>query len=188
MLERLGRSFWWSWRATEGTSYIAVEQTAGSPSLAATAQCECSMPKLKEDVMRPTIGTLVITLAVGAVLGTMGNHIVAAQQASERRTVLLTSDLAGIDGYELRMWRTDIGPGVVGAKHYHPGTECIYVLEGALDLEKQGEASAHLKAGDAHCVPPKTVLVPRNASSTEPYKSLIVMIAPKGQPLAVPVK
>jgi hypothetical protein len=32
------------------------------------------------------------------------------------------------------------------------------------------------------------VLVPRNASSTEPYQSLVVMIAPKGQPIAVPVK
>jgi quercetin dioxygenase-like cupin family protein len=86
------------------------------------------------------------------------------------------------------MWRTDIGPGVVGAKHYHPGTECIYVLEGALNLEKEGEAPAHLKAGEAHCVAPRTVLVPRNASNTEPYKSLVVMIAPKGQPLAVPAK
>jgi quercetin dioxygenase-like cupin family protein len=85
------------------------------------------------------------------------------------------------------MWRTDIGPGGAGAKHYHPGTECVYVLEGALNLEEAG-ASVQLKAGDAHCVPPKTVLVPRNASSSAPYKSLVVMIAPKGQPLAVPVK
>jgi quercetin dioxygenase-like cupin family protein len=138
--------------------------------------------------MKRTIGMLATTLVVGVVLGAMGSHIVAAQQGSEKRTVLLTSDLAGIEGYEVRMWRTDIGPGVVGAKHYHPGTECIYVLEGALNLEKPGAEPAHLKAGDAHCVPPKTVLVPRNASNTEPYKSLIVMIAPKGQELAVPVK
>ena len=82
---------------------------------------------------------------------------------------------------------TDIGPGGAGAKHYHPGTECIYVLEGALSLEDAGQA-VQLKAGDAHCVTPKTVLVPRNASSTAPYKSLVVMIAPKGQPLAVPVR
>jgi quercetin dioxygenase-like cupin family protein len=68
-----------------------------------------------------------------------------------------------------------------------PGTECIYVLEGALNLE-EGGTSVQLKAGDAHCVPPRTVLVPRNASGTAPYKSLVVMIAPKGQPLAVPVK
>src|SRR5919202_4857156 len=111
--------------------------------------------------MKPTIGILVITLTVGAALGVIGSHIIAAQQESERRTVLLTTDLVGMEGYELRMWRTDIGPGVVGAKHYHPGTECIYVLEGALILEKEGEAPAHLKAGEAHCVPPKQVLTPR---------------------------
>jgi quercetin dioxygenase-like cupin family protein len=118
----------------------------------------------------------------------MGSHIIAAQQESERRTVLLTTALVAIEGYELRMWRTDIGPGVVGAKHYHLGTECIYVLEGALNLEKVGEGTVHLKAGEAHCVPPRTVLVPPNASHTEPYKSLVVMIAPKGQPLAEPVQ
>ncbi len=117
----------------------------------------------------------------------MGSRMVAAQQGSESRTVLLTKDLVGIEGHEVRMWRTDIGPGGAGAKHYHPGTECVFVLEGALNLE-EGGASVQLKAGDAHCIPPKTVLVPRNASSTAPYKSLVVMIAPKGQPLAVPVK
>ena len=95
----------------------------------------------------------------------------------------MTKDLAGIEGHEVRMWRTDIGPGGVGAKHYHPGTECVYVLEGTLSLEEAG-APVQLKAGDAHCVPPKTVLVPRNTSSTAPYKSLVVMITPKGQPLA----
>ena len=110
-----------------------------------------------------------------------------AQQGTESRAVLLTADLVGIDGHEVRMWRTDIGPGGAGAKHCHPGTECIYVLEGALTLDESGRA-VQLKAGDAHCVPPRTVLVPRNGSSTAPYKSLVVMIAPKGQPLAVPVK
>jgi quercetin dioxygenase-like cupin family protein len=131
-------------------------------------------------------------LAVGvialAVAGGMGSGAAVAQQQSEKRTVLLQTDLVGTEGYELRMWRTDIGPGVAGAKHYHPGTECIYVLQGQMDLEKVGQETIHLKPGEAHCVPPKTVLIPRNASSTEPYQSLVVMIAPKGQPIAVPVK
>ena len=138
--------------------------------------------------MKPRVGILVVTLAAGGALGALGSHVVSGQQASEQRSVLVTSDLKGIDGYEVRIWRTNIAPGVVGAKHYHPGTECIYVLEGALNLETEGSSPAHLKAGDAHCVPPSTVLVPRNASTTEPYKSLVVMIAPKGQPIAVPVK
>jgi len=137
--------------------------------------------------MKHHVAILITTLAVGAALGAIGSRIVAAQQESESRTVLLTKDLVGIEGYEVRMWRTDIGPGVAGAKHYHPGTECTYVLEGALNLE-EGGTPVRLKAGEAHCVAPRTVLVPRNASSTAPYKSLVVMIAPKGQPLAVPVK
>ena len=138
--------------------------------------------------MNANARTLAIGLTLGAASASMGVHIVNAQHPAENRTVLLTTDLKGIEGQEVRMWRTDIPPGVVGAKHYHPGTECIYVLEGALDLEKVGETTVHLKAGEAHCVPPKTVLIPRNASNTAPYKSLVVMIAPKGQPLAVPVK
>ena len=138
--------------------------------------------------MNANARVLAIALAVGAAFGGVGVHILSAQQPTETRTALLTSDLKGIAGHEVRMWRTDIPPGVVGAKHYHPGTECIYVLEGALDLEKVGETTVRLKAGEAHCVPPKTVLIPRNASNTAPYKSLVVMIAPKGQPLAVPMK
>jgi quercetin dioxygenase-like cupin family protein len=137
--------------------------------------------------MNTRVGIAAVALVAGT-LGALGSHIVAAQQPSENRMVLVTSDLKGIDGYEVRIWRTDIPAAVVGAKHYHPGTECIYVLEGALNLEKEGEPTAHLRAGDAHCVPPRTVLVPRNASTTEPYKSLVIMIAPKGQPIAVPAK
>ena len=139
--------------------------------------------------MKRRLGVLVITLAMGAALGVMGSYIVTAQQGSESRKVLVANDLVGPEGYEVRIWRTDIPPGVVGAKHYHPGTECIYALEGALNLaEGEPPSTVHIKAGEAHCVAPKTVLVPRNASNTEPYKSLVVMIAPKGQPMAVPVK
>lgn len=138
--------------------------------------------------MRRVAWVAVVSMLFGAVAGAIGVHTLGAQQESERRTVLVTADLVGIDGYEVRIWRTDIGPGVVGAKHYHPGTECNYVLEGTLILEKEAESPVTLKAGNAHCARPRQVLVPRNASQTEPYKSVVMMIAPKGQPLAIPVK
>jgi quercetin dioxygenase-like cupin family protein len=138
--------------------------------------------------MKLTVGSLVITLAVGVVLGAMGSHRLVAQQESVRWTVLLTTDLVGIAGYELRMVRAEVGPGVVGAKHPHAGTECFYVMEGVLTLDKEGEAPAHLKAGEAHCIPPGTVSASRNASTAEPYKSLLVIIAPKGPPPAGSVR
>src|SRR3989475_5766111 len=135
--------------------------------------------------MRQITLMLAAAMILGAAAGAIGVRTLGAQQEAEKRTVLVTTDLVDVQGYEVRMWRTDIGPGVVGAKHYHPGTECNYVLEGTLILEKDGE-SITLKSGDAHCARPRQVLVPRNASQTEPYKSVTVMIAPKGQPLAVP--
>lgn len=138
--------------------------------------------------MKLSVGIGASTLAAVAALGAIGSSIVVAQQQSEKRTALLRTDLAGAEGYELHMWRTDIAPGVVGTKHYHPGTECIYVLQGNMNLEKVGQETIPLKPGDAHCVKPRMILVPRNASSTEPYQSLVVMIAPKGEPIAVPVK
>jgi quercetin dioxygenase-like cupin family protein len=93
--------------------------------------------------MKLKIGTFVTALALGTVLGVIGTRVLSAHQESENRTMLLTADLIGIEGYEVRMWLTDIGPGVVGAKHYHPGTECVYILEGALNLE-EGQNEAHL--------------------------------------------
>jgi len=53
--------------------------------------------------MKHTASILVATLAVGAALGAMGSRIVAAQQGSESRTVLLTKDLVGIERHEVRM-------------------------------------------------------------------------------------
>jgi len=138
--------------------------------------------------MHRTASILCLGMITGAVLGVIGAPTLRAQQPAESRKVLVTQDLEGIDGYEIRIWRTHIGPGVIGQKHYHPGTECNYVLAGTLVLEKGGEQPVTLKAGDAQCARPRQVLVPKNASTTEPYESVVVMIAPKGQPLAVPVK
>jgi len=134
--------------------------------------------------------TIVAGLAMccGIGVGLFGHGMLGAQQTTERRTVILTTDLEGMQGKELRIWRTEIGPGVVGTKHYHPGIECNYVLEGSLILEREGEAPVTMNAGDAQCARPRQVLVPRNASTTAPYKSVVFLIAEKGQPLAIPVK
>ena len=55
--------------------------------------------------MKHNVAIFVTTLAVGAALGAIGSRIVAAQQGSESRTVLLTKDLVGIEGHEVRMWQ-----------------------------------------------------------------------------------
>ena len=95
--------------------------------------------------MRRMVLMLTVAAMLGAAAGAFGVRALSAEQEAEKRTVLVTTDLADIPGYEVRIWRTDIGPGVVGAKHYHPGTECNYVVEGSLLLEKEGESPVNLK-------------------------------------------
>ena len=127
--------------------------------------------------MNLTVRSLVVALVVGGALGAVGNHLFAQQRT---RTVLLKTDLVGIAGYELQMVRHERGPSDVGAKHPHRGTECFYVIEGAMVLDKEGQPPADIKAGAAHCVPPGTVMASRNASTSDPLKVVTITINPKG--------
>jgi quercetin dioxygenase-like cupin family protein len=64
----------------------------------------------------------------------------------------------------------------------------VYVLQGAGVLEEEGKAPLSVKAGEVFSPPFKQVHNFKNASQTEPVKVLVVLVAPKGQPLAIPVQ
>ena len=111
-----------------------------------------------------------------------------AQQEPVKRTVLFRSDLEGIEGKEAVVFLAELAPGAVGAKHYHPGTEFFYVLEGAFAHEPEGRHAHTMKVGEAASNPYKSVHTVKNPSTTERTKVLGFLIADKGQPLVVPVK
>ena len=137
--------------------------------------------------MKRTAGMLVVALAVGFVLGGVSSQRLNAQQEPVKRTVLFKSDLEGTEGKEAVLFLAELAPGAVGGKHYHPGTELFYVLEGAFTHEPEGKPAVTLKAGEAGYNPNKNVHYVKNASMTERAKVLGFLIADKGQPLAVPV-
>ena len=138
--------------------------------------------------MKRTAVMLALTLAVGIVVGMIGNHVLNAQQVAATRTVLLKTDLAGLEGKEALMLTVAGGPGFVGGKHYHPGYEFAYVLEGSLILEVEGKPPATFKTGDTFHIPPKVVHSGKNASTTAPYKVLVFGLFEKGQPDTTPVQ
>jgi quercetin dioxygenase-like cupin family protein len=139
-------------------------------------------------LMKRTVVMLPLTLAVGIALGMVGSHVLNAQQEPVKRTVLVKSDLEGIEGKEAVLFLAELAPGAVGGKHYHPGTELFYALEGAFTHEPDGKPPVTLKAGQAGTNPNKNVHYIKNASLTEPARVLGCLIADKGQPLAVPVQ
>ena len=138
--------------------------------------------------MQRTAVLLALTLASGIVVGMIGHHVLQAQPAAATRTGLLKTDLVGIEGKEAVMLTVEGGPGLIGGKHYHPGSEFAYVLEGSLIMEVQGKPPVTLQAGDTFHIPPKVVHRGNNASTTAPYKVLVFGVFEKGQPDTTPVQ
>ena len=138
--------------------------------------------------MRRTALMLGLALAAGIAVGVIGDQVLNAQQEPVKRTVLLRTDLAGMEGKEVLMINVEIAPGAVSGKHYHHGHELAYVLEGSGILEIEGKPPVTLKAGEAAYQPPKQVHEGKNTSTTAPLKTLSIVIAEKGQPITVPVK
>jgi quercetin dioxygenase-like cupin family protein len=143
--------------------------------------------------MKRTVVMLTLALAAGIALGMIGSQVLNAQQEPVKRTVLLKTDLAGIEGKEATMYLADIAPGAATPKHYHPGHEFAYVLEGSGVLEEDGKPPLTLKPGVSFYLRSSSekaeyVHAAKNTSTTNPLKILALLITEKGQPLAVPVK
>jgi quercetin dioxygenase-like cupin family protein len=123
-------------------------------------------------------------LLVGITIGATGRHLVAAPP-SFSETVLLRTDLAGIDSYELIVSRLETAPGWAHGRHYHAGHEIVYVLEGNGALETQGKPPQSLRPGTVSYVPSGQIHSGRNTSPKETFKFLLFRIHTKGQPISV---
>ena len=71
--------------------------------------------------------------------------------------------------------------------HTHPGEEIIYVLEGSLEYQIEGEPPVTLKAGDVLFIPAGTIHSARNVGSGT-GSELATYIVEKGKPLLTLVK
>jgi quercetin dioxygenase-like cupin family protein len=106
-----------------------------------------------------------------------------AQQTGIKRTDLQRHDLS-IPGHEAIQVRVDIAPGVTAPRHKHPGEEIIYVLEGTLRYQIEGQPPVTLKAGDVLFVPAETFHSAVNVGSVNAAE-LATYVVEKGKPLVV---
>ncbi len=88
-------------------------------------------------------------------------HATPDRQPGVRRTTLQRRDL-DVPGREVIQARIELAPGVAFGRHWHPGEEIIYVLEGSLEYEVEGEPPRTLRAGDVLFVPARTIHAARN--------------------------
>jgi quercetin dioxygenase-like cupin family protein len=126
---------------------------------------------------------MVVALIVGA-----GLSLARAQQPvpGTRRKELSRNDMS-IPGREAVQVRVDFDPGVAFPKHTHFGEEIIYVLEGTLQYQIEGQAPVTLKAGDVLFVPAGAPHTAKNVGTVNGAE-LGTYIVEKGKPLVTIVK
>jgi quercetin dioxygenase-like cupin family protein len=102
------------------------------------------------------------------------------------RTDLQHHDLS-VPGREVIQNRVEIGPEAPYVRHKHPGEEVIYVLEGTLQYDIDGQPPITASAGEALTVPPETVHAVRNVG-TGNAAELATYFVEKDKPFLVVVE
>ena len=135
------------------------------------------------------LGLVGLGLVLGLAIGGLHSSSLAeeaAQPAAAGAETLLTSELEDIEGYEVLVSRVTLPPHFTLPKHWHPGVEISFLLEGSAVLWQEGETEIAAKQGDVLEVPPKKV---HSAStSDEGATVLVVRIHEKGKPERVLVE
>lgn len=105
----------------------------------------------------------------------------ASAQSGTRRTPLQQADLSAA-GREVVQVRVDFDPGYTSPWHTHPGEEIIYVIEGSIEYQVQGQPTKTYKAGEVLIVPYGTPHSAKNVGTTNAAE-LATYIVEKGKPL-----
>ena len=88
----------------------------------------------------------IVAFTLGAVILVSIANLAFAQE-SVTRTVILKQSLEADPTKEVTVFVFELKPGGRTGKHYHPGQEFIYVLEGEGRIEEAGKPPVDLKPG-----------------------------------------
>lgn len=103
-------------------------------------------------------------------------------------TPLANKDLSGIPGKEAVMLAVEYPPGGASLPHRHDAHVFVYVLEGSIVMQVDGQDPVTLKAGDTFYENPEDVhRQSANASTTEPAKFLAFFVKDTGKPATRPL-
>ncbi len=128
-----------------------------------------------------------ITALLALIFGSsLALHLAPAQQRGVRRTDLQRHDL-GVPGREVIQVRVELDPGVAFGRHWHPGEEIVYVLEGSLEYQVEGKRPVTLRGGDVLFIPARTIHAAKNVGRGNGAE-LATYVVDKGKPLVVMVR
>ena len=93
---------------------------------------------------------------------------------------MLRSPLSALPGAEVIISDVVIPPNAQVARHYHPGEEFLYVIEGSAIHVEEGKPDRELKVGDSYTIPPRAIHSPRGGP--EGARAIVFRVHVAGQP------
>ncbi len=122
------------------------------------------------------------------VLGAAFQAAVAGQEAyvpEVKKSPLAKRALPGVENREVIIERFEFPPGFVSARHIHPGPVFVYVVQGELAVDVDGEERQVVQAGGLYEEPINRVMQGRNLSTTEPLTIVVFQVNEPGVPLMI---
>lgn len=141
---------------------------------------------------------LILTTAILALAGLNSSGKAEQAEPEKKKDVLagtiqglkidniMTSQLELVEGIEVVVSHVVIPANTTLPKHWHPGEEFIYVLEGSVVLWQKDKSDSHLKKGDVFKVPLKQIHTARTME--EGATILVFRVHEEGKPLRINVE
>lgn len=125
----------------------------------------------------------VIAASLAGALGIAGGAVAADAVSIDN---LLRSELEVVKGAEVIVSVIEIGPGMTLPKHYHPGEEFVYVLEGSAVVWQQDKPDVTLGPGEIYRIPFEQVHTAVTGDSGA--RAIVFRVHKKGAAERIPVE
>jgi len=103
-----------------------------------------------------------------------------------QRTLLCSSPVEGLPGWETRLYLIEYAPGADGGGHHHPAVGLGYMLRGTILSAFGDEQPIAIREGESFVDAARQIhTVCRNASDTEALRFLIAYTVKQGEPVTV---
>ena len=124
-------------------------------------------------------------VAAMAALSFIGVQSATAQDSDMVATGLLNMPLSDIAGKDSNVVLIEVGPGWNIANHFHPLHIFIYMLDGSIKIEVEGQEPEIVNAGQAVYEFPDRNMVASNLSSTDGARFVVFTVGDIGDPVTV---
>jgi quercetin dioxygenase-like cupin family protein len=103
-----------------------------------------------------------------------------------QRTLLCSSPVEGLPGWETRLYLIEYPPGADGSGHHHPVVGLGYMLQGTILSAFGDEQPVAIRKGESFLDAAHRIhTVARNASETELLRFVIAYTVKQGEPVTV---